>query len=103
MIGVIILSFAWLFFAFGSVMNFQAWRAGLKARDGDHVPSGIPFLPGIAGMLAVFFTLPLLAGWGFMAPWPLLWIMLPLFADVYCLGSVLIAVHMWIRGNNHRR
>jgi len=44
------------------------------------------WVPGVVGSLTVFFSLPALAGFGVQAPWPWLWILLPLLLDVYCLG-----------------
>jgi hypothetical protein len=54
------------------------------------VPSGIPFIPGVAGSLAAFFTLPALAQYGIDVPWPWLWILLPLLIDPYCLGGLVL-------------
>ena len=88
LVGLILLSMAWLFFAGGSVTNFSVLRAAMKARPGDSVPSGIPFIPGVVGSLAVFFTIPALAPYGVEATWPWLWILLPLVLDVYCLGWI---------------
>ena len=44
----------------------------------------------MVGSLAVFFTIPALARYGFEVPWPWLWILLPLVLDPYCLGWLLI-------------
>ena len=90
LLGLILLSMAWLFCLLGAVTNFSVLRAAARANAGAPAPSGIPFLPGVAGSLAAFFTIPALAGHGIEAPWPWLWILLPLFLDVYCLGWVLI-------------
>src|SRR5262245_15429681 len=60
LVGLLLLSMAWLFFAGGAVMNFSALRAVLRAQAGERAPSGIPFLPGVAGSVAAFFTLPAL-------------------------------------------
>ena len=92
MVGLVLLSMAWLFFAGGAVMNFSVLRMAMKAREGERVPSGIPFLPGVAGSLAAFFTVPALAGYGVEVPWPWLWILLPLFLDVYCVGWIFIFI-----------
>jgi uncharacterized membrane protein YhaH (DUF805 family) len=92
LVGLILLSMAWLFFAGGAVTNFSVLRAALRAKEGERVPSGIPFLPGVVGSLAAFFTLPALAARGIDAPWPWLWILLPLFADVYCVGWVFLVI-----------
>jgi hypothetical protein len=88
LVGLILLSMAWLFFAGGAVTNFSVLRMAMKAKAGDSVPSGIPLIPGVVGSLAVFFTLPALAAYGIEVPWPWLWILLPLFLDVYCLGWI---------------
>jgi len=92
LLGMILLSMAWLFFIGGAVLNFQVWRAARRARPGGRASSGMPFLPGIVGSLAAFFT----AGWalqrGYPLPWPWLWILLPLLLDVYCAGGLLLAL-----------
>jgi len=88
LVGLILLSMAWLFFAAGAVTNFSVLRAALRAKDTERVPSGIPFIPGVAGSLAVFFSIPALAAYGVEVAWPWLWILLPLFLDVYCLGWI---------------
>lgn len=87
LIGLILLSMAWLFFLLGLAVNVQAaWRAKPEGR----APSGLGFAPGVVGSLAVFFTIPALARYGFEVPWPWLWILLPLVLDPYCLGWLLI-------------
>jgi hypothetical protein len=96
-IGVMLLSMGWLFFAFGAAMNFYAWRQALVAREGERTPSGVPFLPGVAGSLSMFFTLPALARFGYELSWPWLWILAPLFLDVYCLGGFVLALFGFTR------
>lgn len=59
LLGLILLSMAWLLVA--AALLF-------KARP----------LAGIAGSVAVFFTIPALARYGIEVPWPWLWILLPL-------------------------
>ena len=81
---------AWLFFAGGAVMNFSVLRRAAQAKPGERTPSGIPLLPGLVGSLAAFFTVPALARYGVEAPWPWLWILLPLFLDVYCVGWIIL-------------
>jgi hypothetical protein len=88
LVGLILLSMAWLFFLLGAVMNFSVLRIAARAKAGDPVPSGVPFIPGVCGSLAAFFTIPALAAYGLEVPWPWFWILLPLFLDVYCLGWV---------------
>lgn len=75
-LGLILISMAWFFFFLGTAMNIVAWRKAGR---------GIPFLPGVFGSAAAFLTVAQLE-----APWPWLWILLPLFLDPYCLGWVLL-------------
>lgn len=92
-IGLVLLSMAWLFFVAGAALNFRVWRLSLKAKEGHRVPSGIPFLPGVVGSIAAFLTLPLLAKHAQLElPWPWFWILLPLFLDVYCLGGIVLSL-----------
>jgi hypothetical protein len=58
-LGLILLSMAWLL-VLGSML-FRLWP-----------------LTGIAGSVALFFTLAALAKYGLEVPWPWLWILLPL-------------------------
>ena len=93
LIGLVLLSMAWLFFIAGAALNFQVWRRSLMAKAGDRVPSGIPFIPGVVGSVAAFLTIPQLAQQVQLElPWPWLWILLPLFLDVYCLGGIVLSV-----------
>jgi hypothetical protein len=96
-IGSILLSMGWLFFLLGAAMNFIAWRGALAARAGEPAPSGVPFLPGVAGSLSMFFTVPALAQLGYELPWPWLWILAPLFLDAYCLGGFVLALFGFAR------
>ena len=88
LVGLTLLSMAWLFFAGGAVMNFSVLRSAAQAKPGERTPSGIPLIPGVVGSLAAFFTVPALARHGVELSWPWLWILLPLFLDVYCLGWI---------------
>src|SRR5688500_15612355 len=92
LVGLILLSMAWLFFLLGAVTNFSVLRSAARAKEGDPAPSGVPFIPGVCGSLAAFFTIPALAAYGVEVPWPWFWILLPLFLDVYCLGWVWLFV-----------
>ncbi|HET7671089.1 MAG TPA: hypothetical protein VFK84_11825 [Burkholderiales bacterium] len=67
---------AWLFFLAGLAINYQALRRSAR---------GMPILPGVVGSLAAFFSVQALD-----APWPWLWILLPLFIDPYCVPGVLL-------------
>jgi len=73
---------AWLFFLGGLAANYHA-----LVKSG---PSGLGFIPGVAGSITVFFSIPALAGHGIEVPWPWLWILLPLVVDPYCLGGLLL-------------
>jgi ADP-ribosylglycohydrolase len=92
LIGLILVSMLCLFAVGGLIVNFVSWRALRKAKEGAQVPSGFPFLPGIAGSLAVFFALPALARHGIDVPWPWLWILLPFFLDMYGPGGFAMAL-----------
>jgi hypothetical protein len=78
LLGLVLLSMAWLFFLGGLA-------AKLTAKPGRRLASRLGFLPGVAGSLAVFFSVPALASYGFEVPWPWLWILLPLALDVVLL------------------
>src|ERR1700704_4191725 len=87
---LILISMGWLFFIGGLIANWQVLRLSLKAKEGKRVPSSLGFLPGVAGSVTVFFTIPALAKYGIEVPWPWLWIALPLLVDPYCLGGFLL-------------
>jgi hypothetical protein len=88
LLGLILLSMAWLFFLLGLAINLQVYR---KRKARRPVP-GLGFLPGVVGSLAVFFTVPALARYGVEVPLPWLWILLPLVLDPYCLGWLVMRV-----------
>ncbi|MGH8736928.1 MAG: hypothetical protein ACREU5_01520 [Burkholderiales bacterium] len=92
LLGLILASMLWLFFGFGAVVNFHVWRAWRKAKVGERVPSGIPFLPGLFGAIAMLLTLPAAARWLGWQPggWGVALLVLPLVLDVYCLGWILL-------------
>jgi hypothetical protein len=95
LVGLILLSMGWLFFLGGLAMNFHALRRSLRAKEGERTPSGLGFVPGVVGSLTLFFSIPALARFGVEAPWPWLWILLPLALDPYCLGGFLLT--LWAR------
>jgi hypothetical protein len=103
LVGLILLSMAWLFFAGGAVTNFSVLRVALRAKAGERLPSGIPLIPGVVGSLSVFFTIPALARYGIEVAWPWLWILLPLFLDVYCLGWILLLRRTKLRKTKNDR
>jgi hypothetical protein len=78
LLGLILISMAWLFFLAGLAINYQALRRSRR---------GIPMLPGVVGSLAAFFSVGALN-----APWPWLWIALPLVLDPYCVPGLLLLV-----------
>ena len=93
LLGLIGISMASLFAIAGLVMNYHAWRAALRAKPGERVPSALPFLPGIVGSLTLFFLIPLLKKHvGVEVPWPFLWILLPFFLDMQGLGGFLLGL-----------
>lgn len=92
LLGLILISMAWLFFLAGLVANCLVLRRSLKAKPGERVPSSLGFAPGVVGSVAVFFTIPAVAkyGWDVPWPWPWLWIVLPLFIDPYCVPGIVL-------------
>jgi hypothetical protein len=90
LLGLILVSMGWLLFLGGLATNYCVLRRQLRAKEGEAVPSGMGFIPGVVGSVTVFFTLPALAGLGVHVPWPWLWIALPLFLDPYCLPGLLL-------------
>ncbi|HEY5899449.1 MAG TPA: hypothetical protein VIV54_17930 [Burkholderiales bacterium] len=90
LLGLLLLSMAWLFFVGGVLANYQVLRKSLKARADERVPSSLGFVPGVVGSITVFFTLPAIARYGIEVPWPWLWIFLPLLIDPYCLGGLVL-------------
>jgi len=91
-LGLILISMGWLLFLGGLATNYYVLRRQLNAKEGEATPSGMGFIPGVAGSLTVFFSIPALAGLGLEVPWPWLWIALPLFLDPYCLPGLLLLV-----------
>ena len=73
-------------------MNFQVWRAARRGRPRGTGVAGIPFLPGVAGSLAAFFTVGWALKHAYDLHWPWLWVLLPLVLDVYCAGGLLLAL-----------
>lgn len=92
LLALILLSMAWLFFVFGAVLNLRTWLAARRAKQGEGVPAGVPFLPGVAGSLAAFFSVSALIKFGYDVPWPWLWVLLPLFLDAHGLGGIVLAL-----------
>ena len=76
LLALVLTSMGWLFFLAGLVIN---WRS----------KTGIPLLPGLAGSVSVFFSIPPLIERGIEVPWPWLWILLPLVLDPGCVPGLL--------------
>jgi hypothetical protein len=100
LVGLVLLSMGWLYFLGGLLVNWQVLRRSLRAKEGEPVPSGMGFMPGVVGSLTVFFSLPALAGMGIAIPWPWLWILLPLVLDPYCLGALALMACHRLRGKS---
>lgn len=90
LLGLTLLSMGWLFFLAGTAVNFAAWRRLRKAPSGTRF-GGLVLLPGLIGSVTVFFSVGSLLVSGWHVPWPWLWILLPLFLDVGCLGRFVLA------------
>src|SRR5258706_4562983 len=90
LLELILLSMAWLFFVGGIAANWHVLRRQLRRKSADEqVPSGLGFVPGVAGSLTVFFTISALAKYGAEVAWPRLWIELPVVIAPHCLFGVL--------------
>jgi hypothetical protein len=76
LIGLILLSMAWMFYLGGSLLKF------IDPGKKDSPVARLGFLPGAIGSLAVFFSLPYLLRRGVDVPWPWFWILLPLALDL---------------------
>jgi hypothetical protein len=59
---LVLISMGWLFFVAGLAL-------------------GLRLLPGVAGSLAAFFSVPVLVRHGVEVPWPWFWILLPFALD----------------------
>ncbi len=90
LVGIILLSMAWLFFVYGLGLHYALLRRALQAKPGEYVPSSLGFVPGVVGSAAALFTIAALAQYGIEVPWPWLWIVLPLVIDPYCLPIVVL-------------
>jgi hypothetical protein len=90
LLELILLSMGWLFFLGGLVAHYLILRQSLRAKPDERVPSNMGFIPGVAGSITIFFTIPALARYGIDARWPWLWILLPLFIDPYCVGGLVL-------------
>lgn len=98
LLGLILLSMAWLFFLGGLAANYAVLKKSLSVKSDERAASSLGFVPGVVGSLSVFFTIPALATHGVEVPWPWLWILLPLFLDPYCLGALAVMVYLrWMR------
>jgi hypothetical protein len=75
LLGLMLLSMAWLYFLGGLGLNLYAYA--------KKSPAPIALLPGVAGSLAVFFSVPALVRLEIDLAWPWLWILLPLAFDPY--------------------
>jgi hypothetical protein len=91
LLGLTLFSMGWLFFLAGAAVNFAAWRRFRKAPAGARF-GGIPLLAGLTGSVAAFFSVGALLKGGWHIPWPWLWILLPLFLDLGCLGRFALAL-----------
>ncbi|OGA60504.1 MAG: hypothetical protein A3G81_08485 [Betaproteobacteria bacterium RIFCSPLOWO2_12_FULL_65_14] len=80
LLGLVLLSMAWLFFLLGLAVNYRLL----------HPQVTLGFLPGVVGSLAVFFTIPALGKHGIDVPWPWLWILLPLALDPGGVGGLVL-------------
>lgn len=95
---VVVLPMLWLFVGAGIWMNLSSWWIGLHAKEGERVPSGVLFVFGILGAFLAYITVGLITKYlDVSVPWPWLWVALPLFLDVYCLGGFVLMLFGFAR------
>jgi hypothetical protein len=98
MLGIGFLLLLWLLVFGGMAMNLKSWWMGLHAREGERVPSGVLFIFGLLGAFLAYVSIGLVRKtFQLDIPWPWLWVMLPLFLDVYCLGGFVLALFGFAR------
>lgn len=74
LLGLVLLSMAWLFFAAGTALNLAELIRAFRHRKAAVLP--IPLLPGVVGSLGAFF-----------GTWPWFWILLPLIVEALALAA----------------
>lgn len=89
-LGLILSSMLWLFFLAGLALNWRVFFQQTRRKEGERAWSSIGPVPGIAGSIAMFVTVPALMKFDVDVPWPWLWILLPLFLDPFCLGWLIL-------------
>jgi hypothetical protein len=97
-LGLILLSMAWLFFLYSLALHWRLLLRSLRAKESAYQPASLGFVPGLAGSLAVLFTIPELAKYGIGIPWPWFWILLPLLVDPYCFPILVLLLLRRLRG-----
>ena len=90
LLGLILLSMAWLFFLAALTVNYVVLIRWLRAKPGEHVPASLGFVPGVAGSLTMVLSLPALRRLGIDLPWPWFWILLPFLIDPYCIPVLVL-------------
>lgn len=90
---IVVLPILWLFVGGGIAMNLRSWWIGLHATKGEKVPSGVLFVFGVLGAFLAYATVVWTEKYfNVSVPWPWLWVVLPLFLDVYCVGGFVLAL-----------
>jgi hypothetical protein len=70
----------------------------LHAKEGERVPSGVFFVVGILGAFFAYHTVDVITKYFEVSvPWPWLWVALPLFLDVYCVGGLVLVLLSFVR------
>jgi hypothetical protein len=88
LLGLILLSMAWLFSLGALAFNLADRRRPLR------------YWPGVAGSLTVLFTLPAFPARGVEVAWPWLWVLLPFVLDPGSLPMIATTAFHRLRGKS---
>jgi hypothetical protein len=92
----------WLFAGALLALNFHVWLKRQRAKPGEAVPGGLPFLAGALASFVVFVSIPLADKYlQVEVPWPWLWILLPFFLDVLGPGGWILRLLRLRRTDRH--
>jgi len=97
------LALGWLFYIGGALMNAQVLWLSLRAKEGERVPSGVFIVFGLWGAFLAYHSVYTVAPhYKFVVPWPVFWVLLPLFLDVYCVGFLILLFLDFVRRTTSR-
>ena len=71
-------------------INAWVWWKAIRAKEGERVPSGFPFMGGFLCAVMVFLALSVVEQAKVVVPWRWFWILLPFLLDMLGLGGLLM-------------